>query len=121
MDFGEQSQIARAIIGSIRASDSTAQPDAAPDVVRDVVTMSQQLLEHVGVIGVEREHFLPRALIENELQRPDTILSGVLGDPAELIVRKVANANAVISHRLGDVDGRHFIIRSGRSRHDGLL
>lgn len=71
MDFGEQSQIARAIIGSIRASDSTARSDpesvadgrrtehehAAPDLVRDVVTMSQQLLEQVGVVGVERVHF----------------------------------------------------------------
>ena len=75
------------------------------DVEGDVVAVAQQFLEDVGIICVERQHFLPGPLVENQLQGPYTFFTRLLRDPAELVVGEMADTDAVIGDRLGYVGG----------------
>lgn len=87
----------------------------AAHVVGGVLTFREQALQHLGVLGVDREYLFPGALVEHQLQGEDAVRAGLLGDPGELVVAQVTHADAVVRDGLGNVRG------AGLRGHDASL
>lgn len=50
----------------------------------------------VGVVGADREHLLPGALVEDELEGSSAVLTGGSRDPAELVMAELPYGDAVV-------------------------
>ena len=57
---------------------------------------AEQVLENICIIRGQREYFLSRALVEDELQRVRTLRAVVAHHPAELIMRQLAHDDVVM-------------------------
>ena len=70
---------------------------ATADVVEDVLACREHVLQVVGVVSRQAKDFLPRALVQHELQGVGAVDARLLaGDPGELVVRDVADLDAVV-------------------------
>jgi hypothetical protein len=65
--------------------------DPPIDVIDEVVAVASQTLQYLGVVGVDRDDFLPCTLIKDRLQREYPGLSTILRGPGELVVTEVTN------------------------------
>src|SRR5918993_2873812 len=111
---GRPRRVSPACPGLVSAADfgDTEHEHAAFDVVVHVARVDEQVLQVVGVVGVDGEDFFPGALVEDELQGVGAGLSGLTGHPGELVVGQLANLDAVVSDRLRYL-GHGRILSSG--------
>lgn len=70
------------------------------DVIVNGLGGAQDVLEVIGVIGVNGQDFLLGALVQDELQSPSARLSRISCYPRELVVAELAHVDGIIGDGL---------------------
>src|SRR5215218_3498113 len=73
------------------------------DVVVDVGGAGEETVEDLGVLRLDRQHLLPGALVEDELEGERAGGLGFPGHPRELVVVDLPDLDDVVRHPLRDL------------------